>query len=80
MATLNIKNVPEALVKRLKGQAALHRRSLNHEVIACLEAVAQGAPLDPDSLLARVRAVRCKPSRFRLTDHNLTRLKGAGRL
>jgi plasmid stability protein len=80
MATLNIKNVPEPLVERLKGRAALHRRSLNHEVIACLEAVAQAAPLDAESLLARIRAVRRKPSGFRLTDRRLTRLKAAGRL
>ena len=80
MATLTIKNVPEPLVERLKGQAALHRRSLNHEVIACLEAVAQATPLDPESLLVRVRAVRRRPNRFRLTDRSLTRLKAAGRL
>ena len=80
MATLTIKNVPEPLVVLLKGQAALHRRSLNHEVIACLEAVPQATPLDAESLLARIRAVRRKPSRFRLTDLSLTRLKGAGRL
>lgn len=79
MATLTIKNVPEPLVARLKDQAVLHRRSLNHEVIACLEAVAQATPLDPESLLARVRAVRRRPSRFRLTDRSLTRLKTAGR-
>ena len=79
MATLNIKNVPEPLVERLKAQAALHRRSLNHEVIACLEAVVQATPLDSESLLARVRAVRRRPSRFRLTDRSLTRLKTAGR-
>ena len=80
MATLTVKNVPEPLVERLKGQATLHRRSLNHEVIACLEAVTLATPLDLDSLLARVRAVRRKPSRFRLTDQTLARLKAAGRL
>jgi antitoxin FitA len=80
MATLTIKNVPEPLDERLKKQAALHRRSLNHEVIVCLETVAQATPLDAESLLARARAARRRPSRFRLTDWNLTRLKTAGRL
>ena len=80
MATLTVKNVPERLVTRLKNQAALHRRSLNLEVIACLESSAQATPLDPESLLARVRAVRRKPSRFRLTDRTLDRLKAVGRL
>ena len=79
MATLTIKNVPQPLVDRLKSLAVLHRRSLNHEVITCLETAAQATPLDPESLLARVREVRRAPVRFRLTDRALTRLRQAGR-
>ena len=79
MATLTIKNVPDPLVRRLKNQAALHRRSLNLEVIACLEAAAQAVPVDPEILLARVRAVRRSPARGRLTDHTLRQLKMRGR-
>lgn len=79
MATLTIKNIPQPLVDRLKTQATLHRRSLNHEVIACLEAVAQAVPLDPEALLARVRELRRTPARFRLTDRSLARLKSAER-
>jgi len=70
MATRNIENVPEALAKRLKGQAALHWAKPEPRGHRCLETVAQDAPLDPDSLLARIRVVRRKPSRFRLTHHN----------
>jgi len=58
MATLTIKNVPDPLVRRLKARATLHRRSLNREVIACLEALVQAAPVDPEALLARAREVR----------------------
>lgn len=79
MATLTIKNVPEGLVQRLKTQATLHRRSLNHEVIACLETATQAVPVDPEALLARVRALRRTPSRLRVTDQVLTKLKAAGR-
>jgi plasmid stability protein len=79
MATLTIKNVPDPLVRRLKRQAAAHRRSLNHEVIACLESIAQATALDPDGLLARARAVRRTPLRPRLTDLTLNRLKRHGR-
>jgi len=35
--TLTIKNVPDALYRRLKKRAAEHRCSLNSEIIACLE-------------------------------------------
>ncbi|MFQ5656549.1 MAG: plasmid stability protein [Candidatus Methylomirabilales bacterium] len=79
MATLTIKNIPDALVRRLKAQATLHRRSLNHEVIACLETATQAVPVDPEALLARVRALRRAPTRFRVTDRALTKLKTAGR-
>lgn len=79
MANLNIKNVPDPLVRRLKRQAALHRRSLNLEVIACLEAAAHAVPVDPESLLARARAVRAAPSGLRLTDAVLAQLRPVGR-
>ncbi len=36
MATLTLKNVPDDLYRRLKEQAAAHRRSLNQEAIECL--------------------------------------------
>ena len=37
MATLTLKNVPEELVERLKGEARHNRRSLNQETLARLE-------------------------------------------
>ena len=79
MATLTIKNVPDPLVRKLKTQATLNRRSLNHEVIACLETAAQAVPVDPEALLARARAVRRTPVGLRLTDRTLNRLKAYGR-
>jgi plasmid stability protein len=79
VANLTIKNVPESVVRRLKRRAALHRRSLNLEVIACLEALVQPAPVDPETLLAGVREIRRTPARTRLTDRSLTRLKTVGR-
>ena len=79
MANLTIKNVPGPVLRRLKARAATHRRSLNLEVIACLEAPVRSAPLDTDSLLARVREIRRTPARTRLTDRVLTRLKAVGR-
>src|SRR3989441_9539434 len=79
MATLTVKNVPEPLVRRLKARATLHRRSLNREVIACLEVLAQAAPVDAEALLARAREVRHTPAGGRLTDPGLARLKTAGR-
>ena len=71
MATLTIKNIPEPLVKRLKQRAAAHRRSLNFEVISCLERMSHSAPNDVDVLLARARAVRRIRKGVRLNDRLL---------
>ncbi len=79
MATLTIKNIPEPLVKRLKQQAAAHRRSLNFEVISYLEQMTHSVPMDAESLLARARALRRTPKGVRLTDRVLHELKVAGR-
>jgi len=79
MANLTIKNVPEPVLRRLKARAATHRRSLNLEVIACLEALVQSAPVDTDALLAGIRQIRRTPARTRLTDRVLIGLKRSGR-
>ena len=79
MATLTIKNIPDPLVRSLKSRATLHHRSLNREVISCLEAAAHAVPLDPGTLLATVRAVRRAPARRPLNDRTLSALKARGR-
>ena len=78
MATMTVKDVPEKLHRRLKARAAAHRRSLNSEVIACLEATAGAQRLDPDTLLARAASLRSRVG-GRLTDSDLTTLRTAGR-
>lgn len=79
MATLTIKNIPQLLVEKLKRQAAIHRRSLNHEVIRCLEQADESVPLDPENILVRARAVRRVPAKRHLTDRTLLALKAEGR-
>lgn len=80
MANLTIKNVPEPLVRRLKARAVRNRRSLNLEVIHCLEATTGPVPVDPEALLAHIRAVRPKLRGLRLTDRMLSRMKAEGRM
>ncbi|TMQ15849.1 MAG: plasmid stability protein [Candidatus Rokuibacteriota bacterium] len=79
MATLTIKNVPDKLVRRLKAQAAHHRRSLNLEVITCLEAATGPTQVDPEALLATARAIRITPKGLRVTDRLLKEMKNEGR-
>jgi len=79
MASLTIKNVPTALLRRLRRRAVANRRSLNLEVIASLESTVEATQMDPEALLARVRAARIVPRSMRLTDRTLTAMKAAGR-
>jgi len=50
MASLTLKNIPEALYERLKYFAKLHRRSLNSEIICNLEKSTGIAQEDPEEL------------------------------
>lgn len=58
MPTITLKNVPEDLHRRLKARAARNRRSLNSEVIHCLETVVLKQPAGEAELLNRIRANR----------------------
>ena len=79
MASLTIKNLPSALHDRLKASAAANRRSLNSEVIAQLERALGSGPVDPDALLAGVRAVRERAALPYLTDAKLREAREQGR-
>ncbi len=79
MATLTIKNIPEDLYQELKKSAAQHRRSMNSEVIVCLERVLRSTPFDPEVFLARVDAIRAKTPGIFLTDADLQQAKNEGR-
>jgi plasmid stability protein len=79
MATLTIKYIPDVLHGRLKERAKQHRRSINSEVIVCLEQVLGRAPLDATAFLARVRARRQSMSGIYITEEDLRAAKNEGR-
>lgn len=58
MPTLTIKNLPPDTYRRLKQAAAAHRRSLNSEMIVCLERALGVRRSSPDEL--RQRAVELR--------------------
>ena len=79
MATLTIKNIPNELYKRIKESAKQHRRSINSEVIVCLEQAFFSRKIDPDALLAKIRELRKKTAGLFLTDEKLSSAKNEGR-
>ena len=58
MPALTIKNIPNEIYIQLKRNADLHRRSLNSEVIVCLESVLRPKRITPDEHIARAEIHR----------------------
>jgi len=56
--TITLKNIPDDLYERLKKVAELHHRSLNMEVIACLEHTLLPTRVTADERIARARSLR----------------------
>lgn len=78
MASITIKNVPADLHSRLKAQAARHHRSLNGEIIACLEREVESPPRDPDEILQRLARLR-KEAGVYVTGEQVQEYRDGGR-
>lgn len=59
-STLTLKGIPDELYDRLKRAAKAHHRTLNSEVIACLERQLELQALGADERLARARRLRAE--------------------
>lgn len=79
MPTLTLKSLPDELYHQLKARAAAHRRSLNSEILVCLEQAIAGAAGDAPTALARVDALRQRLRVPPLTDDVLAAARGTGR-
>jgi plasmid stability protein len=79
MASITIKGIPEGLHRLLKRRAAEHRRSINREILVCLEQVLGSRHLEPSDLLARADAVRERLRMEPWTADELRQAKDAGR-
>ena len=75
MPMLTLKNVPDDLYLRLKEAARLHHRSMNSEIIYCLESVLRSHKIDLQERLSAARKIRLKTGSRRLTDDQLDKIK-----
>ncbi len=57
-ASITLKNIPDDIYSRLKEVAEAHHRSLNSEIIACLESMLLPTRVMPNERLARARQLR----------------------
>ena len=81
MPTITVKNIPPELYERLKQAAAENRRSINSEIIVCIErAVYNPKTRTPGEILSKARELRRKTNSYPVTDEDFTLRKTAGRL
>jgi antitoxin FitA len=79
MRTVTIKNVPDDLYDSLKRSASANHRSINSEVIVCMERALGGRAVDTEAVLARARELRKLTRKYPITDAELAKAKAAGR-
>jgi plasmid stability protein len=78
--SITLKNLPKALHRELKSRAQMHRRSLNSEVIATLEAATSSTrPADIEAMSRDAQAARKKFKRA-IKAREIDAWKNRGRL
>ncbi|MBW2340165.1 MAG: Arc family DNA-binding protein [Deltaproteobacteria bacterium] len=80
MATVTVKNIPDELYKRLKTVAEINRRSINSEIIVCIENAVTSRRINPDEVLENARRLRQLAVGHRISDEEFNQAKAEGRL
>jgi antitoxin FitA len=79
MASITVKDIPDELYEQLRESASAHHRSLNREIITCIERTVGSQRIDPEEFLARARRLREEIGGPPITDAEFTAAKVAGR-
>ena len=72
MPALTLKNIPEDLYIRLKAAAQAHHRSMNSEILYCVERTLGTHKIDVLKQVAVARTLRAKTLHHPLTDEALS--------
>ena len=80
MKTITVKSIPNELYERLKQRATDNRRSINSEIIVCIEQAVQSRKYENiDNILAKAREMRNRTGGHLLTADELSQMKAVGR-
>jgi plasmid stability protein len=79
MASLTIKNIPDELYDMLKQSATLHHRSVNSELIHCLEKTLKPTRMSAEQLADTASILRSRVAGPQLTEQEITLAKRQGR-
>ena len=80
MATITVKNIPDDLYKKLKEAASYNRRSINSEVIYCIENYVKSRKINADEFIEQINNFYREKHIPLLTNDTLREFKECGRL
>jgi len=79
MASITLKNIPDEIYSLLKMTAQRHRRSLNSEIIVCLERSLQPTAVRVEDALVTARRLRARVGGDPLSLEEITEARHMGR-
>ena len=80
MANITVKNIPDDLYKKLSRSAKLNRRSINQEIIVCIENSVEDKIQTPEQVIKKARRLRNKTADHPISSDELNSIKGIKRL
>lgn len=79
MATVTFKNIPDDLYEQLKQSAKAHHRSVNSELIHCLEKTFKPTPVSAAALAEKALALRTRVTASQLDVDEINVARNQGR-
>jgi plasmid stability protein len=79
MPSLTLKNIPDSLYDQLKSAAQTHHRSLNSEILYCVERILSPHKIDVSEQLTIARNLRNKTALHPIADIDIDSAKNDGR-
>lgn len=79
MPAITLKNIPDAIYAQLKVAASAHHRSLNSEILYCVERTLGTHKIDVSEHIEMAKKLRAKTAQYNLTDQLLNDAKNEGR-
>ncbi len=79
MRAITVKSIPDALYERLKERARAEHRSINSEILVCIERALGEEETRADAVREVAAEYRAKTRRFPLRDAIIERAKNKGR-
>jgi plasmid stability protein len=79
VTTITVKNIPENLYEQLKVSAKNNRRSINSEIIICIERSVMSRRFEPEIMIAKARQLRELTAGYVITDEAFNQAKSEGR-